>query len=142
MKQRRVILSESDFTNLNALVDALQLFRSNDSGCLNVLESDLEGAEVLKPRQMPTNVVSMNSQVHVMDLDSGEDLVYTVVFPQDADMEHHRVSVLAPLGAALVGSRVGQVITPMTPRGRRRLRVGAIVYRHDTAPAALEEEVV
>lgn len=136
MKHRSVLLSETDFASLNTLIDGLKLSPSDDSDRLRVLEAELESAEVLKGRQMPSNVVRMNSQVHVLDLGSGDDTVYTLVYPQEADMDRHRVSVLAPLGAALLGSRVGQVITPMTPRGRRRLRVGAIVYQHDAVPAA------
>jgi regulator of nucleoside diphosphate kinase len=79
----------------------------------------------------------MNSQVYVFDLDSGEETAYTLVFPQHADIDRHRISVLAPLGAALLGRRVGQIVRPITPNGRkRRLRVGAIVCEHVAVPAA------
>lgn len=136
MEHRRVVVSESDFASLNSLIDALRLSFSGDFGCLHVLATDLQDAQVLKRHQMPTNVVRMNSQVHVIDLGSGEDTVYTLVFPQHEDVERRRVSVLDPFGSALLGSRVGQVITPTTQGGRRRLRVGAIVYQQDVAPAA------
>lgn len=134
MKRGRLQLSKSDEEHLRAVLDDATS-TGRDSRCVETLQEGIETAEIIKAGAMPTNVVRMNSQVYVTDLDSGEETVYTLVFPQHADMERHRVSVLAPIGAALLGSRAGQVIKPLTPGGRRRLRVGAIVCEHDAAPA-------
>jgi regulator of nucleoside diphosphate kinase len=79
----------------------------------------------------------MNSQVYLFDLDSGEETTYTLVFPQQADIDRRRISVLAPLGAALLGRRAGQIVTPITPNGRRRrLRIGPIVCEQAAVSAA------
>lgn len=136
MKGRRIVLSASDVPHLKAVIEHAKISVGNGSGCVHDLEDQLDTADVVQPRAMPVNVVRMNSQVYVTDLDSGEETLYTLVFPQQADMERHRVSVLAPIGTALLGSRAGQVITPLTPGGRRRLRVGAIICERDAVPAA------
>jgi regulator of nucleoside diphosphate kinase len=134
MRRHRMMLLESDAARLRAVLDDAKTAARRD--CVETLEETIEAAEIVQSSVLPPNVVRMNSEVYVTDLESGEDSVYTLVFPQHADMERHYVSVLAPIGAALLGSRVGQVITPITPAGRRRLRVGAIVREHDAVPAA------
>ena len=137
MKRRGLVLSEADLTLVEAILQDAEKAAGSDSACIRTLEEAIETAEIRRPDAMPTNVVRMHSQVYIRDLDSGEEVAYTLVFPQHADIDRHRVSVLAPIGAALLGRRVGEIVTPVTPNGhRRRLRVGAIVNEHDAAPAA------
>jgi regulator of nucleoside diphosphate kinase len=133
----KLILLESDVAQIQSLIEAAKATPGNDGELIQVLQEAIETAEIRKPATMPTNIVRMNSQVYVFDLDSGEETAYTLVFPQHADIDRHRISVLAPLGAALLGRRVGQIVRPVTPNGRkRRLRVGAIVCEHVAVPAA------
>lgn len=134
---KRLILLESDVAQIQSLLDLARATPGADGGPLQILQDAIETAEIRKPTAMPANVVRMNSRVYVCDLDSSEETAYTLVFPQHADIDRHRISVLAPLGAALLGRKAGQIVTPVTPNGRkRRLRVGAIVYEEDAVPAA------
>jgi regulator of nucleoside diphosphate kinase len=81
---------------------------------------------------VPADVVTMNSEVRLMDLDSGETKVYTLVFPSQARSKN-AVSVLAPIGTAILGYRVGSVIEWRVPRGVRRLKVLAVLYQPEAA---------
>lgn len=65
----------------------------------------------------------MNSTVRLRDLDSEEIETYTLVFPEDADIERNRISVLAPVGTAIIGCQAGDVVTWSVPRGRVQLRI-------------------
>ena len=90
------------------------------------------GAEV-RPQEVPPDVVTMNSSVRVSDLDTSEREVYTIVFPSDANYEEGKVSILAPLGTALLGYRVGDVVYWHVPRGIRQLRIDEILYQPEAA---------
>ena len=71
----------------------------------------------------------MNSQACLIDLDTGEKMTYTLVFPRDADVERGKISVLAPIGTAMLGYRVGDVFEWSVPEGLRRLKVKRILYQ-------------
>jgi regulator of nucleoside diphosphate kinase len=90
------------------------------------------GAEV-RPEEIPPDVVTMNSTVRLTDLESGSSHVYTIVFPSDADPDKGKISILAPLGTALLGYRVGDVVKWRRPEGDRRLKIEAIVYQPEAA---------
>ena len=75
----------------------------------------------------------MNSSVRVSDLVTSKSEVITIVFPSDANYEEGKVSILAPLGTALLGYRVGDVVYWHVPRGIRQLRIDEILYQPEAA---------
>ena len=100
----------------------------------SALEHELERAEVVEPDGMPADVVTMNSRVRCVDELGGEIHHLTLVYPRDADVDQHKVSVFAPVGAALLGLSVGQSIDWDAPGGRPlRLRVTGIDYQPEAA---------
>jgi regulator of nucleoside diphosphate kinase len=88
---------------------------------------------VVTPAGIPPDVITMNSRVCLQDMDSGEDLVYTLVFPGDADVESGKISVLAPIGTAMIGYRSGDRITWSVPGGVKKLKVKKILYQPESA---------
>ena len=98
------------------------------------LGSELERANVVAPADMPADVVTMNSEVTCVDEVGGETHRLTLVYPPDADVDKHRISVLAPVGPALLGLSVGQSIDWNAPGGRSlRLRVTSIAYQPEAS---------
>jgi len=75
----------------------------------------------------------MNSKVRLKDLDSGEEVIYSLVFPNDANVAENKISVLAPVGTALIGYRVGDPIEWKVPRGLKRLKIEEILYQPERA---------
>jgi regulator of nucleoside diphosphate kinase len=100
---------------------------------LDALEAELNRAHVVPSREVPPTVVTMNSIVEIVDLDTGEELQVTLVFPRAANLRARRISVLAPVGLALLGARVGDVVEWPTPGRTRRLRVAKLVYQPEAA---------
>jgi regulator of nucleoside diphosphate kinase len=96
---------------------------------LLALEAGLEQARVLASEDVPEDVVTMRSRVHVQDLDSGEERVVTLAFPFEADSAQGKVSVLAPIGTALLGRRAGDTVTWRSASGPRRLRIRSVLYQ-------------
>ena len=104
----------------------------------SALEAELARAQIVEPAQMPADVITMNSTAEVLDLDSGELLTFTVVFPRalerDADGQPDKVSILAPVGSALLGLRIGDSIEWPVPGGRTiRLQVLSIRFQPEAA---------
>ena len=85
--------------------------------------------------EVPPDVVTMHSVVRVRDLDTNVRAVYRLVFPVDADIERRRISVLAPVGTALIGYRAGDRIDWATPGGTRRLEIESVVSQPQAAAA-------
>ncbi|MEZ0393359.1 MAG: nucleoside diphosphate kinase regulator, partial [Pseudobdellovibrionaceae bacterium] len=104
-------MTQTDYQKLSSLIDFA------DPVTAELLQEELDRAAVVLTDQLPQDVVTMNSKVEFKDLDSGEDFVMTLVFPENANIKENKVSILAPVGAALIGLRVGQTMSWPTPRG-------------------------
>ena len=75
----------------------------------------------------------MNSRADIVDLDSGETVTFTLVFPADANADEGRISVLAPIGAGMLGYRVGDEFEWQVPQGMRRMKVTKVHYQPEAA---------
>jgi regulator of nucleoside diphosphate kinase len=124
-----LIVSRFDLERLERLLE-----RVGSGGNLDLLRAELDRAEVVDPKDVPPDVVTMNSRVRVADEATGEESELQLVFPAAADAVRGAVSVLAPVGSALLGLRVGSVIEWPVPDGRaRRIRVVAVSYQPESA---------
>lgn len=97
------------------------------------LERELERGTEVESTEVEPDVVTMNSTVRVTDLDANTTHLYTIVFPADVDFEKGRISILSPLGTALLGYRAGDVVEWEMPRGTRRLRIEELLYQPEAA---------
>ena len=128
----RIFITETDYDKLRRLI-AGRRSSGADAEHLNELEQELERAEVLDDNErIPPDVVTMNSEVRLMDLDSGDTKVYKLVFPSHARTEN-ALSVLAPIGTAILGYRVGSAIDWRVPRGVRRLKILEVLFQPEAA---------
>ena len=139
MSEQPIYITDSDFQRLKTLLRDNWLDRREDVGDLNSLEYEIERARVVRPTEMPKDVVTMNSRVRVRDLDSGDAVVFSLVypsFPHAAGPDHlaeMTVSVLAPIGTAVLGYRVGDSIEWEVPSGVRRLKVEDVLFQPEAA---------
>ena len=134
MKEATIYVNEVDLARLRKLID-LARETGNDANrmYLDRLEGELERAEVVNPIDIPKDVVTMRSTVRLKDLDNGKEMVYSLVFPNEADVDEGKISVLAPVGTAMIGYRVGDVIEWEVPSGLRRLKVEEIIYQPEAS---------
>jgi regulator of nucleoside diphosphate kinase len=117
-------------TDLQRLIPVLE---QNDTPAAESLDTELQRATIVDQHAVPPDVVTMNSEVVYEDLESHVRRTVRVVFPREADAAHGRVSVLAPIGSALLGLRVGQSIEWEVPTGRKRFRVVELRYQPEAA---------
>ncbi|NMF87735.1 nucleoside diphosphate kinase regulator [Aromatoleum petrolei] len=124
MQEGNIIVSEVDFVRLMAI-------QPHPS-----LRAELERAIVIPVESIRTDVVTMNAHVHYRDEKTGLDREVTIVFPEEADIQQGKVSILAPVGAALIGLSAGQAIDWEFPDGtERRLTVIAVEQADSTSRA-------
>jgi regulator of nucleoside diphosphate kinase len=128
-----LLLSRLDVERIEALLEKLGSNSLNTSA----LQDELVRAEILAPADMPADVITMNSTAKVRLEDAvlgNHDHELTLVYPRDADGSADKVSILAPVGSALLGLRVGDAIDWPMPGGRNaRLHVLAIRYQPEAA---------
>jgi regulator of nucleoside diphosphate kinase len=121
-KSPPLIISHDDFQKISSLI----LIAESEIG--NLLEEELGRAKIVSSDQLPKDVVSIDSEVTFLDLDSQKERTLTLTYPHAADIQANRVSVLAPMGAALIGLRVGQTIDWPVPDNKvRRIKVVSVV---------------
>lgn len=116
-----ITLKESDYERLQATIE------HHESAQADALDEELARAETVPDAEFPEGVVSMHSRVTFEDIDTGKETTVTLVYPQEADVAKMRVSVLTPVGSALIGLSVGGEIEWPLPSGQaRRLRVQSV----------------
>ena len=130
LTRERIVLTDKDYTRLKQL--SLQLARQADGlqAGLETLEEILDLARVVKPEAVPTNVVTMHSRVLFEDVRTGEKGTVTIVYPAEADVSTRRISILSPVGAALIGEAEGAEVELPVPHGQtRRIRILEVLYQ-------------
>ncbi len=124
-----IVMSVYDFQRLSLLLRKHAHAALEERKVLATLEKKLEQAVLLPPEQMPPNVVTLRSTVRVTNLTTGKRERFTLSFPGETAQGDDRVSILAPLGVALLGERAGSTIVCSAPQRTRRLRIEKIEYQ-------------
>lgn len=132
MNHTPIYISRGDYTKLRLLLATA--LHSNASAALQKLREELDRAAVIDPAAFPTDVVTLESTVEFEDLATSEVEEYAITFPERADVERKRISILAPIGTALIGCRAGDIVKWSTPGGIRQLKVRRVTQ--PTAAAA------
>jgi len=127
--ERNLYVTEHDMVRLELILDSA--LQRNDSQRENVkrLMEDLDRASIIDAEDVPHDVVTMNSVVCVADVDSGEEMTFTLVYPEAADLSQEKVSVLAPVGSAVLGYRTGDMVEWKVPSGHRRLKIEKVIHQ-------------
>lgn len=124
-----IFITDEDLRELREMVYQARSHESEEAANLIKLDAELQRAQIVPPEEVPRDVVTMNSKVVLYDLDTDERELFTLVYPWHADAQNNRVSVLAPIGTALIGARVGDVVEWPVPAGTLRFRVEELVFQ-------------
>jgi regulator of nucleoside diphosphate kinase len=133
MTHRKLYVTRRDYQRLTNMLEEALARNSRDSAFLKELAHELALAEAVEPKDVPPDVVTMNSRVILKDVESGEQMDYTLVFPEQADIEQGRLSVVSPIGTAILGYAKGDTLSWQTPGGPRKLRILDIPYQPEAA---------
>jgi regulator of nucleoside diphosphate kinase len=100
---------------------------------LKALTEELRRAVIVDPKDVSGDVITMNSHAEMRDLESGETVAFTLVFPTEANIDEEKISVFAPIGAGMLGYRVGDEFEWNVPGGLRRMKVTKVDYQPEAA---------
>ncbi len=118
-----VILLKEDFEILNSYVKNQHGMQVNEKENFSKLYGEIKKAQIVDPEDFPSNVVRLGSTVKVKDLETKRDLEITIVLPQQADIKQKKISVLAPIGTALIGFRKGRKVSWNVPAGKKDFKI-------------------
>lgn len=120
-KESLPIISKPDYLQL------IKLIEQHESPAAEALDVELGRADIVQSTEVPTDAVAMGSTVTFIDLDSNEEKTIQLVYPNEADVTQMKISILSPVGSALIGLRIGGKIDWPVPLGKvRRLKVIAV----------------
>jgi regulator of nucleoside diphosphate kinase len=126
---RTVRVTDFDSRQLQNVVASSLSKDPQDLGSVERLERRLDDVEIIRADRIEPDIVTMNSEVRISDLDTHETIVFRLVFPNAADATAGKISVLAPMGMAVLGRAEGDHVSWETPGGMRRLRVDQVLYQ-------------
>ncbi|WP_031515706.1 nucleoside diphosphate kinase regulator [Desulfofalx alkaliphila] len=130
---RTIYITNADKEKLQKLIDEEKEFNPSSREFIHNLEKELNSAKVVSSKEVPPDVITMNSKILLKDLDTDEEMTYTLVYPADADLLEDKISVLAPVGTALLGYKEGDIIDWPVPSGMARLKIEKILYQPEAA---------
>jgi regulator of nucleoside diphosphate kinase len=126
-------ITSQDKQRLEDLLAEVAVSDPRKQGDLNALLEELQRAVIVDPKEVSDDVITMNSRAEMLDLESGETVTFTLVFPAEANIEEEKISVLAPIGAGMLGYRIGDEFEWKVPAGLRRMRVTGVDYQPEAA---------
>lgn len=129
---RTICITEADKKRLKELLGVAREFGSQRND-LEKLAQELARAEIVESKDVRPDVVTMNSRVILEDVSTGEEMNYALVFPKDANIETGAISILAPIGTAILGYSTRDIIEWTVPSGTRRIRIKEIVYQPEAS---------
>ena len=137
MTSKTIYITDNDMRRLRELIMVARQFKKEEEKYLQDLEAELNRGKIIKSQDIPQDIITMNSEVHLRDLNTKEEITYQLVFPDHADASQGRVSILAPIGTALLGYSVGDIIEWKVPAGVAKLKVEKIIYQPEANGEAL-----
>ena len=131
MHHSNILISSADRLLLLRLSDSARFDSRISPASVAALEGELARAVVMERDELPEDVVTMGSTVWFRDLQTDEFEQYTLVVPSEADVLRGRISVLAPIGTALLGYRLGDIVEWRVPSGQRRMEIVKVNQLHN-----------
>ncbi|MGY6523037.1 MAG: GreA/GreB family elongation factor [Mongoliitalea sp.] len=115
------IIKQSDEKALLSMMERIP--SSERTKEMGVLQSELRRAKIVADKKISDKVIQLGSTFHITDITSGKKLEFTLTFPKDADLAAKKLSILSPLGVALIGFQEGQEIEWNLPAGIRTFNI-------------------
>ena len=129
--ERDLHINELDHKRLMRLIEDALNGVTEQSNSLRSLQVELARATVVNAEELPRDVVAMRSRVLIM-LDDEEKEI-TLVYPNEANLSTGKISILSPVGTAIIGYREGDVINWLTPGGLKRIRIKKVLYQPEAS---------
>ncbi|MBP7792831.1 MAG: GreA/GreB family elongation factor [Candidatus Goldbacteria bacterium] len=129
---KKIQITNHDYKKLLDYLKTAKIPGGIEFDYIQKLKDEIEKAEIVEAEKIDSDVITMNSIVVVKDIETGEIEKYELVFPELANIDEGKISILAPVGCALLGYRVMDEIELNVPSGIRRIRIEAVLYQPES----------
>ena len=129
--ERSLYINELDHKRLMRLIEDALNGVTEQSNSLRSLQVELTRANVVNAEELPRDVVTMRSRVLIMLEDEEKEI--TLVYPNEANHSTGKISILSPIGTAIIGYREDDVINWLTPGGLKRIRIKKVLYQPEAS---------
>ncbi|MCA9158311.1 MAG: nucleoside diphosphate kinase regulator [Planctomycetales bacterium] len=136
MARKKITITKIDHESLEDLFQSSYADELRDKSYLKDLRGELDVAQIVDPSEVPCDVITMNSTVRLRDMKTDETEMFTLVYPNEANIAEGKLSVLAPLGTAILGYRVGDVVRWQVPSGVGRWSVEELLFQPERESVA------
>lgn len=124
-------ITEQDKVRLDDIIGTL-LRSGSKRDDLSSLITELKRARVVAAHSIPNDVVTMNSRLSIIDQDTSEKMTFDLVFPAEANADDNKISVLSPIGSAVLGYKTGDEVQWAVPAGIRRFTIDKVISQPET----------
>jgi len=132
MVENTIYITQVDANRIRELQRISKYTSYYNSPYLEKVNEELGRAIIVESKNIPPDVITMRSTAALADTETGEKMIYTLVFPADADLSLGRISILEPIGADMLGYHVGDTFECDTPNGKRRIHIERIIFQPET----------
>ncbi len=119
--EKKLVLLDTDVSRLRQLCNAYQNHQYS-----RALIEEIDKAKIVGRLELPDDVVIMHSEVEIYDIEDEETSRYVLVYPWESDADSCKISILAPIGTAIIGYRKGDEIMWKVPGGTRNLKIASV----------------
>lgn len=123
-----ISITEQDYVKLCDLIKVEKMNPTTEVNNIAYLGSEIKRAKRVADNKSVDGLITMNSVVEVVDLDTGREMKVKLVYPRDADFRKGNVSVLSMFGSALLGYKVGSTVSYQAPKGIKKVRIQNVYY--------------
>ncbi len=128
-----IILNRLDYLRIQKCISDAKLVKSISTSEAENLMKELNSAKIVEPKEIPDNVVTMNSIVKISFLNTNKHVEFRIVYPNQANLKENKISIFSPIATALIGCRVKDEIEWIVPSGLTKIRIDDIIYQPEAS---------
>ncbi len=129
----KIIVNRLDYSRIKRSIDDAKQLKSISNEEAEKLMKELDSAQIVPPEKIPSNVVTMNSIVKLSFLNNNKQVQFQIVYPDQANLKEHKISIFSPIATALIGYKVADEIEWIVPAGLTKIRIDEIIYQPEAA---------
>ncbi len=129
----RIVINSLDYTRIKKCINDAKLSKTINATEAEKLINELDNAKIVEPREIPSDVVTMNSVVKVRFINTEKLIEFKIVYPDQANVKENRISIFSPVATALIGYKSGDEVEWIVPAGLTRIKIEDIIYQPEAA---------
>jgi regulator of nucleoside diphosphate kinase len=130
---KKLILNKLDYLRIKKAIESAKQVKSINAHEAEDLMTELDSATIVEPKDIPSDVVTMNSVVKISFLNNNRQVRFQIVYPKEANLKENKISIFSPIATALIGYKAGDEVEWIVPAGPTRIRIDEIIYQPEAS---------